>query len=401
MADTLSPEDEKKTQALLDETRLADGLAPVDLERFWAEQEVALADPFGRDIPQVPLGAICNWECVFAELGLPQDWKRYREDPEWRLSLNRAYNDKAERTVGRRLLDESPPKPPGDAYPPIRELHDVFDMEQRWDEVAQTFYLLPAAQNADELRALLDRVERRLEHPRGFFLPPGWDEAKARLPAKGIRPRLYRHQRGPVTFATSMLGVEGLVFLLADDPALGDRLRDAILRAMLAKIRIHHEEAGYTPEDAPRGFSFADDNCAMLTPAMYERFGYPILKGVWDVHSPGPGDSRFQHSDSAMGHLLPVLGRLGLTGTNFGPTVMVRDIRTHCPRAVIYGELAPFTFSRDEKDNIVREFLRDFSQARESRGLVFATAGSINNGSRLTGMRLIMAAIQRHGRYDA
>jgi 5-bromo-4-chloroindolyl phosphate hydrolysis protein len=28
------------------------------------------------------------------------------------------------------------------------------------------------------------------------------------------------------------------------------------------------------------------------------------------------------------------------------------------------------------------------------------TAGSINNGSRLTGMRLLMAAIQRHGRYN-
>jgi hypothetical protein len=29
------------------------------------------------------------------------------------------------------------------------------------------------------------------------------------------------------------------------------------------------------------------------------------------------------------------------------------------------------------------------------------TAGSINNGSRLTGMRLIMSAIQHFGRYDA
>ena len=33
------------------------------------------------------------------------------------------------------------------------------------------------------------------------------------------------------------------------------------------------------------------------------------------------------------------------------------------------------------------------------RGLQFGTAGSINNGSRLTGMRLIMSAIQRYGRY--
>jgi hypothetical protein len=38
--------------------------------------------------------------------------------------------------------------------------------------------------------------------------------------------------------------------------------------------------------------------------------------------------------------------------------------------------------------------------AREQRGLRFATAGSISNGSRLTGMRLIMAAIQHFGRYD-
>ena len=49
---------------------------------------------------------------------------------------------------------------------------------------------------------------------------------------------------------------------------------------------------------------------------------------------------------------------------------------------------------------MVNEFLRDFGMAKEKRGLRFTNAGSINNGSRLTGMRLIMAAIQRYGRYD-
>jgi len=49
---------------------------------------------------------------------------------------------------------------------------------------------------------------------------------------------------------------------------------------------------------------------------------------------------------------------------------------------------------------MVAEFLRDYEMAKENRGLVFATAGSINNGSRLTGMRLLMAAIQEYGRYD-
>ncbi len=77
----------------------------------------------------------------------------------------------------------------------------------------------------------------------------------------------------------------------------------------------------------------------------------------------------------------------------------VREIRAYFPRAVIDGQMAPFTYSRNEEPEMLAEFLRDFEQAKESRGLRFSTAGSINNGSRLTGMRLIMAAIQRFGLY--
>ena len=54
---------------------------------------------------------------------------------------------------------------------------------------------------------------------------------------------------------------------------------------------------------------------------------------------------------------------------------------------------------RLEQENIVLEFLRDFEMAREKRGLVFETAGSVNQGTRITSMRLAMAAIQRFGRY--
>jgi uroporphyrinogen decarboxylase len=101
-----------------------------------------------------------------------------------------------------------------------------------------------------------------------------------------------------------------------------------------------------------------------------------------------------------MGHLVPILARENMTGVNFGPNVLIDHIREHMPTAVIQGVLAPFTYSRNDEVGIVAEFLRDFEMAREKRGVVFATAGSINNGSRLTGMRLIMSAIQRYGRYD-
>ena len=129
-------------------------------------------------------------------------------------------------------------------------------------------------------------------------------------------------------------------------------------------------------------------------------FGLPILKAVFDQYSPDPGDLRHQNSDSAMGHLLPFFRKLNMTSVNFGPTLTVREIREHCPDAVIAGQLAPFTFSRNEEVNMIIELLRDFEQGREKRGLLFSTAGSINNGSRLASMRLLMAAAQRSACYN-
>jgi len=391
------PQDvQSKARWLVDRARANGGLAPADLERFWADQEVARKDPFGRDIPQVPLGIMMSGECVFDELGVKEDYWRYDHDDAWQLELNTAYNDKARKIVGRRLLSEKVGDPDL-RYPPLKGLHDVFEARNEWHD--RSWWLRQSAHNEDELTALLDRVEQRLEDIRGFILPENWEQEKHRLTALGVKPPLYRGQRGPVTFAASVYGVENLLFLILDKPDLAVRLRDAILKAMLEIARVLDEEAGYTPQTAPHGFSFCDDNCCLLNPDMYELFGYPVLKAIFERYSPNPTDNRYQHSDSPMGHLLPILGRLNFTGVNFGPTLTVSEIRRHCPTAVIHGQLAPFTFSRNQEENIVREFLRDFEVALEKRGLLFSTAGSINNGSRLSGMRLIMSAIQHFGRF--
>ena len=381
---------------LLAETRANGGLAPVDLERFWTDQQVARTNPFGPDIPQVPLGIMMSGECVYAELGLEEDFWRYAHDEPWSLQLNKAYNDKAESIVGRRLLNESPSNPDL-CYPPFKRLHDVFEARNIWH--SGSWWLEQSAHTPDELKALLDRIDK-LDIP-SFILPDGWQDTWAQPAARGAKPPLYRGQRGPVTFATSIFGIENLIYLIMDQPDLAARFRDTILRVMLEIGRTMDEAAGFSTTTAPHGFAFCDDNCYLLTPDMYAHFGYPILKGMFERYSPDPGDSRFQHSDSAMGHLLPILAETGLTAVNLGPTVMVDEIRRHLPGAVIHGQLAPFTFSRNDEAGMVSEFLRDFDMARKTRGLLFGTAGSINNGSRLTGMRLIMAAIQRHGRYDS
>ena len=141
-----------------------------------------------------------------------------------------------------------------------------------------------------------------------------------------------------------------------------------------------------------------DDNCCLMTPDMYRAFGYPVLKRVIERYSPDPGDRRFQHSDSAMGHLLPILGELNLNGVNFGPTVLIPEIRKYLPDARIDGCIAPFTFMRNDVKQLTEETLRDIRDGLKYGGVNIATAGSINDGSSLESMRLIMSLIQQNGR---
>ncbi len=71
------------------------------------------------------------------------------------------------------------------------------------------------------------------------------------------------------------------------------------------------------------------------------------------------------------------------------------------PNTRIDGQLSPLTFMRNDEEQITKEVLRDIEMAKENdaRGLNLTTAGSINNGSLLSSMRLIMALIQNYGRY--
>ncbi len=400
--DTISSENRAKVDALLADTEKNGGLAPVDLDAFWRDQAIARANPFGKDIPQVCFGAICNWECIFDELGIEQDWWRFLyEDKAWALEMSRQYNDKAEQIVGKRVVPEIPPADPKMQWPEIKGLHDIFEAENVWEGgKSGSWWLKQSADSPEELATLLDRVEQRLENLRDFMLPENWEDEKARLTAMGKKVPLYRGQRGPCTFACSIYGSENLILLSFDDPALFARFSDVLGRAILARARVLDEESGLASEALPMRWNWADDNCCLFNPEMYDAFAMPIHRAVFGTYAPLPSHRRYQHSDSDMAHLLPLLAELDLTGTNFGPTLTVSEIRQHCPNAVIDGQLAPFTYSRNEEANMVAEFLRDYDQAREKRGLNFTTAGSINNGSRLSGMRLLMAAIQRYGRYD-
>lgn len=367
----------------------------VDIERFWADDELAHEDNcFSKRAPQVALGIRMSEECVYAELG--EEGNPWGYTPrERRMELNKRYNDKAEKIVGKRLLPEKLPEEDS-IFPPIKGIGEVFEGRYVHNEISE--WLEGSCSTPQELEALLDRVEKM--DLREYILPQNWESEKKRIFEKyGKKPGPWRHVRGPVTLATSIYGVENLIFLILDEPDLAKRFSSVISDVIFGMGAIMDEEAGYSHDNAPGGFSFADDNCYLLTEEMYEFFGFPILKRIFERWSPKPEDMRYQHSDSDMGHLLPVLSRLNLTGCNFGPNILVNDIRKHMPKTRIDGCLAPFTFMSNDEEAIIAEVKRDCEMAKGSRGLNLSTAGSINNGSLLTSMRAVMHAIQKYGRY--
>ncbi len=368
----------------------------VDLDKFWADDEEAHKDNcFNPHAPQVALGIRMGDHCVFAELveDIKDPWGKI--SIEQRIELNKRYNDKAEKIVGRRLLREHFPSP-DEQFPPIRRIGEVFEGKYIYNGYSE--WLVGSCSTPNELEAMLDRVEKL--DLREFMLPPNWESEKKRIFEKyGKRPNLLRHVIGPVTLATSIYGVENLIYLIIDEPDLALRFSQVIADVIIGMAEIMDEEAGYEPGKAPGGFSFADDNCYLLTPEMYEFFAYPILKRVFDRFSPNPGDKRYQHSDSDMGHLLPILAKLNLTGCNFGPNVLVNEIRKYMPNTRIDGCLSPLTFMSNDEEAIIAEVKRDCEMAKESRGLNLCTAGSINNGTLLSSMRAVMYAIQNYGRY--
>jgi uroporphyrinogen decarboxylase len=66
-------------------------------------------------------------------------------------------------------------------------------------------------------------VENRRGNLREFILPLNWDVEKKRIfELYGKKPELHRSIRGPVTFATSIYGIENLIFLIVDEPDLAE-----------------------------------------------------------------------------------------------------------------------------------------------------------------------------------
>lgn len=381
---------------------MSDETYDLDIEQFWKDDELAHRNNcFYEGAPQVAFGLNVLPECVFSELDVPgAPWGD--NPPELMREYCCRYNDKAEKIIGKRILSEEYPKP-HQKFPAVRLHGEVFG--GRYVYKNGIYWLESDIKTPGQLEKMLDNVDRT--ELRSFILPADWDSEKKRIYEQtGDTPDPYwygRRVRGPVTLAMSIYGIENLIYLMYDQPELAHRFFDSISDVLMGYVKIMEQEAGEEKMKSKHwGYRFNDDNCCMLTAELYEEYAYPVLKRVFEYTCPDPAaDCRYQHSDSAMGHLLPVLARLDFMGVNFGPTILLEQIRKYMPHTRVDGCLHPMTLLSNNEEQIIAEVRRDCEMAKAlgTCGLNIDAAGSVNFGTRLTSVRTVMYAVQKYGRY--
>lgn len=355
-------------------------MSRLDVERFWHENELSVGKPFRTDKPRAPIGLSFDEHWLFEELGVTST-VRYYEDDAFRIECNREANRRCWETVGRRPFSEAPGK-----LQPLR-IEEVMGSRRVLLD-GGTPWLEAGFEEPYELAAKLDQLETLDEDGvREIALSNG----ACPEPARGER---VVWSRGPTTVATSVIGTERFLIWLYDEPDLMTRFYRIFAETL---IRYHRSLAqGATL----RGIAWLDDNCALLSPGLYEEYALPAMRRVMDEFAPAPRDVRFQHSDSAMEHLLPLLSSLNFHGVNFGPTLLASTIRRHMLGAEIHGQIAPFTLRNGTPQDVEREVVRDFESVGGDGGLFVTTAGSIPAGTRLESIREFMKSVDTCCRYD-
>jgi uroporphyrinogen decarboxylase len=356
----------------------------LDVEAFWEEN--ALCNDFTTDKPRCSLSLSPDDHWIFEFMDVPSTL-RYYQDKAYRDGLHKEVNEILRQYVGWTHFSEDTWE-----HEPKR-IENLFRCEFSYRE-GSTPWLTPATDSPDEFARIIDKAEeidlRTWSLPEEYLAE--WERRKA---AGKSLPKLGTGSRGPATIMTSVIDPSILLLWLYDYPDLIARFRDVLAEKMVEFNRILREFSG---NDQP-GWWITDDNSALFSPALYREYCFPVLQKVLDAMAPGEA-RRYQHSDSAMGHLLDQQYELGIRFVNYGPTVDAGLIREKMPEAYIHGQMPPLLLRNGSPEEIRQRVIEDFQKAGASGGLNVTTAGSLAAGTGMGRVRWFMKVVQEECRYD-
>jgi uroporphyrinogen decarboxylase len=356
----------------------------LDVAAWWEEND--RCQNLSPDKPRCPASFSPDDHWIFEFMAVPSTL-RYYQDTEYRNALHREVNAITREYVGQAFFDE-------DTWRTTpKRIENLFGCEFGYHE-GSTPWLMPVTDDPNEFVRVLDRAEaidlQTWSLPEDYLAE--WEERKA---AGKELPKLGAGSRGPATIMTSILKPEVLFLWFYDFPDLMRRFRDVLATKMVEFNTVLRRFSGNTEP----GWWITDDNCALFNRKLYREYCYPVLERVLAAMAPGDA-RRYQHSDSAMGHLLEMQYALGIRSVNYGPTVDAGLIREKMPDALINGQVPPFLLRDGSPEAIRQRIVEDFRKAGATGLLNVTTSGSLAAGTGVGRMRWFMQVVQEECRYD-
>jgi uroporphyrinogen decarboxylase len=362
----------------------------LDLQAFWEEDRICddgcRLSAFTTQKPRCALRFAPDDHWLFEFVQIPSTL-RYYQDKAYRDELHHQVNQITQEHVGVSFFEQDTWE-----HSPKR-IENLFGCEFEYRE-GGTPWLVAASDDPVEFSRILDQAEKT-DLKNWAFSEEFLAEWEARQAAGRDMPLLGTGSRGPATIMTSVLAVETTFFWFYDHPDLMRRFRDILADKMVELNILLREFSGNTQP----GWWITDDNCALFNPRLYEEYCVPVLEQVLNALAPGEA-YRYQHSDSAMGHLLDLQRELGIRAVNYGPEVDAALIRAKMPEAMIHGHVPPLLLRSGSPEEIRDRVLADFHKAGQTGGLTITTAGSLAGGTGVGRMRWLMQLVQEHCRYD-
>jgi uroporphyrinogen decarboxylase len=366
------------------EPEFMDLTSQLNPQAFWEENQ--LCEAFTTQKPRCAAAFSPDDHWLLEFMNIPSTL-RYYQDKAYRDNLHRQVNAVTQEYVGTTFFEENSWE-----YSPKR-IENLFGCEFIYHE-GGTPWFVPVTADPDAFSQVLDVAAgtdlKTWAFPEEFLVE--WETRQA---AGEKMPLLGTGSRGPATIMTSVLNAETVFYWFFDYPDLMARFRDLLAEKMVELNTLLRQFSGNTQP----GWWITDDNSALFNRKLYAKYCVPVLEKVLDALAPGSAP-RYQHSDSAMGHLLDFQYTLGIRRVNYGPEVDTSLIRQKMPGAMIDGHIPPFLLRNGSPEEIKARILDDFEKAGQTGGLTITTAGSLAAGTGVGRMRWVMQVVQDNCRYD-
>ncbi len=345
----------------------------MNVKQFWQENKK------GNRVPLVLM-----FEEYFLFGVLPEtDTKRYYIDLEYRHASEKEFNNLAEQEIGIRPFNEN-------KLIYMKGALEVRLGAKRVVDSGETAWIHPTVHSREELSEWIETYEKT--DLRNNAVPETWaNEGDLFTDKTGIPVTYLPSTTGPVTMAAAIVGTTELCMWCMDDPGLMKSFF-----TVLCQKQIEFIEGNQLRENGEifrTGIGINDDSCCLFSPLMYEQFIAPYLEKLFSVFAPDPEGKRRQHSDSAMGHLMPILREFGVNEVNLGPSIHPAEIREAMPDAMIHGQMPPMTLRNGTEDEIRAVVQRDFDALGYDK-FAESTSGVMSAGTSWENIRLYMKAVE-------